>query len=390
MSVFYTVTFDACGGAAPYPATLVLPENSLAYGTLAATARAGYVFLGWWTSAEGGTLVTAATGPVPNMDHTLHAQWAAAVTVVYAPMGGSAPVPSGTVVYGVPCVYSPMPVTARAGCGFHGWFGVDGTRVDEYDAVAAANHTLYAVWTVTVTFGANGGGGLTVGSRDYVLPNTYGVFPGVTREGYTLTGWWTAASGGARAAGTAAVAAGDHTLYAQWVPTGEVPVTPAFEVTADGEWVYFDVDVVAVNLPGGLQESYDAWLTPGERIARLTQLLNGILQDFRGAVDAASHAVGGADATLLPMPCQRHALMTVWYFLGLDVGYGEAHELRQGWQDSEVYLRSLLSDLRKGVNRFGDGGGGTPRYAAGAAEHMAAGGRYSRPSAGGGYVNYGI
>ena len=384
MSVFYTVTFDAGGGAAPYPATLVLPENSLAYGTLAVTARAGYVFLGWWTAAEGGTLVTAATGPVPNMDHTLHAQWAAAVTVVYAPMGGSAPVPSGTVVYGVPCVYAPMPVTARAGCVFHGWFGVDNARVDEYDAVAAANHTLYAVWSVTVTFDANGGV-LGVGSRDYVLPNTYGVFPGVTRDGYTLTGWWTAATGGVRVAGTAQVAAGDHTLHAQWVPTGEVPVTPAFEVTADGGWVYFDVDVVAVNLPGGLQAAYDDWLTADERIGRLTQLLNGILQDFRGAVDAASHAVGGADATLLPMPCQRHALMTVWYFLGLDVGYGEARELRQGWQDSEVYLRSLLSDLRKGVNRFGDGGGGTPRYSAGAGR--AGSGDFT---AGGGYVNYGI
>ena len=86
--------------------------------------------------------------------------------------------------------------TARAGCVFHGWFGVDGVQVDEYDAVAAANHTLYAMWSVTVTFDANGGV-LGVGSRDYVLPNTYGVFPGVTREGYTLTGWWTAATGGA-------------------------------------------------------------------------------------------------------------------------------------------------------------------------------------------------
>ena len=34
---------------------------------------------------------------------------------------------------------------------------MDGVRVDEYDAVAAANHTLYAMWSVTVTFDANGG-----------------------------------------------------------------------------------------------------------------------------------------------------------------------------------------------------------------------------------------
>ena len=58
--------------------------------------------------------VTAETGPVPNMDHTLYARWAAAVTVTFAAMGGSAPDPAASVVYGVPCVYGELPATARA------------------------------------------------------------------------------------------------------------------------------------------------------------------------------------------------------------------------------------------------------------------------------------
>lgn len=135
--------------------------------------------------------------------------------------------------------------------------------------------------------------------------------------------------------------------------------------TEDGEWVYVDVETVAVNLPAGLQDAYDAWLAAEERLSRLGFVVDGVVQDFRKAVNAAAHAVGATDAALIPLPCFRHAQMMIWYFLGVDCGYASVDDLRQGWQDSEVYLRSLYSALRMGDNRFADNttaGSGLPRY----------------------------
>lgn len=362
MAITYTVMFAANGGAVPSPLTVVLPENTMAYGTLATTAYAGHVFLGWFTAEAGGTLVEASTGPVPNMDHTLYAHWATAVTVVFAALGGSAPDPSATVIYGFPCAYGTLPVTALSGYHFGGWCNIDGQQVYAGDAVPSYNHTLYARWYVTVTFDGNGGTGLSDTSVNYTMPDTYGALPGATRAGYVKTGWWTAANGGTRVISTTDVAVGDHTLYAQWAEAPVVAPSPGFEVTADGEWVYFTVDVIAGNLPGDLQTGYNAWLTAADRKARLAQWVNGILQDFRSAVDAESDSVGGTDVTLLPLPCQRHAQMMIWYFLGLEIGYADAVGLRQGWQEAEVVLRSLFAARRLGENRFTDDGGGTPRY----------------------------
>lgn len=364
MAANYTVTFDANGGATPVPATLVLPENSLAYGTLAATARAGHVFQGWFTGAEGGTLVTAETGPVPNMDHTLYARWAAAVTVTFAAMGGSAPDPAASVVYGVPCVYGELPATARAGYHFTGWFDIDGGRADPGDAVPAANVTLYARWHVTVTFDANGGGGLSDTALDFDMPGRYGALPSASRAGYAKTGWWTAAAGGTRIAASSDVAVGDHTLYAQWAAVTVPGPTPEFVLTPDGGWVRFDPDVLAGNLPAGLQAAFSAWLTGAERVGRLAVWANGVARDFRGAVDAANHEVGQTDGALLPLPCLRHAQMMVWYFVGLECGYAEVAGLRRGWQEAEVYLRGLYASLRGGTCRFAETGAGIPRYAA--------------------------
>ncbi len=70
----YTVTFDANGGTAPSPATKPVTFDA-AYGALAATSRAGFVFNGWFTAASGGTEVTAATIVSNAADHTLYAQW---------------------------------------------------------------------------------------------------------------------------------------------------------------------------------------------------------------------------------------------------------------------------------------------------------------------------
>ena len=68
------VTFDSQGGTAAVPATKTV-LYSLPYGQLATTSREGYVFVGWFTEANGGTQVTDTTIVATDTDHTLYAQW---------------------------------------------------------------------------------------------------------------------------------------------------------------------------------------------------------------------------------------------------------------------------------------------------------------------------
>jgi len=80
--------------------------------------------------------------------------------------------------------------------------------------------TLYAQWTAnnyTVTFNANGGGTPSPTSKQVTYASTYGTLATVTRFGYTLTGWWTASSGGTQiTSGTTVSITANQTLYAQW------------------------------------------------------------------------------------------------------------------------------------------------------------------------------
>ncbi len=69
-----TVTFAANGGTDPEPASTPVTVGET-YGDLAATSRAGYVFLGWFTAAGGGTAVSSETVVTEAGHHTLYARW---------------------------------------------------------------------------------------------------------------------------------------------------------------------------------------------------------------------------------------------------------------------------------------------------------------------------
>lgn len=67
----HTVTFDACGGTTVLNQSVV-PEGT-AVGNLGVAQRPGYVFLGWFTEAEGGQRVDLDFVPQENM--TVYAHW---------------------------------------------------------------------------------------------------------------------------------------------------------------------------------------------------------------------------------------------------------------------------------------------------------------------------
>lgn len=66
-----TISFDACGGTVALDQTAVTVGDSV--GALPSAQRPGYVFLGWFTQAEGGQRVGA--DYIPEGDTTLYAQW---------------------------------------------------------------------------------------------------------------------------------------------------------------------------------------------------------------------------------------------------------------------------------------------------------------------------
>jgi len=218
----YTITFNANGGGTPSPTAKSVSYGST-YGTLATVTRTGYTFNGWFTAASGGTQVTAATTVTITADQTLYAQWSASsYTVAFDANGGGTPSPASILVtYG--SAYGTLATVTRTGYTFNGWFTATsgGTQVTSATTVAiTANQTLYAQWTANtyaVTFNANGGGTPSPTGKTVTYDATYGTLATVSRTGYSLVGWFTAASGGTlvTSATTVAITA-NQTLYAQW------------------------------------------------------------------------------------------------------------------------------------------------------------------------------
>ncbi len=115
----------------------------------------------------------------------------------------------------------------RDGYRFAGW--VDGSgQLFTAETVVTGSMTVTATWTeiptYTVTLDANGGvlagpSTLTVREGDQI---TLFQLPGITRQGYSFDGWFTADS--ARFLGATITA--DTTLTARWTVEGSDPVTP--------------------------------------------------------------------------------------------------------------------------------------------------------------------
>ena len=91
--------------------------------------------------------------------------------------------------------------------------------IDENGNVVNGDLILYAKFTAntyTVTYNGNGGTP-SVASKTVTYASTYGTLATASRTGYTLNGWYTAASGGTQVtADTVVKITSNQTLYAQW------------------------------------------------------------------------------------------------------------------------------------------------------------------------------
>jgi uncharacterized repeat protein (TIGR02543 family) len=209
----YTAYFVSNGGSSSLTSRQLVAGDPI--GELPVVTREGYVFTGWWTLLVGGEQITAETAM--NAHAIYYAQWKKIHTVTFSAVGGSASATSVNVVAGDPL--GELPTATREGYVFAGWWtsSIGGKQISA-ETVVSSNATLYAHWTqlkTYVVYFSAVGGSASATSIKVVGGEPIGELPTATRNGYTLTGWWTLPIGGEQVtAGT--VIATTKIYFAQW------------------------------------------------------------------------------------------------------------------------------------------------------------------------------
>lgn len=147
----YTISFDGNGLEETIPDKEI--DLGMPYGTLPDLTRTGYTFDGWYTAAEGGTKVTAATKTSIAENHTLYAHWSKTpYTLSFDAQGGSVNPASKTIYYDT--AYGELPTPDKTYCIFLGWFSAaeGGTQISAQTILSSeANQTVYAHWAMKYT-----------------------------------------------------------------------------------------------------------------------------------------------------------------------------------------------------------------------------------------------
>lgn len=208
----YTVTYDPNKGSVS-PTSATYEGTAL---TLPLPERTGHTFIGWYTAKTDGTKIgDAGASYTPTANITLYAQWKENLKVTYNANGGTCAIASAEYT-GTPLL---LPTATRAGYTFLGWYTAasGGSKIEGTSYSPTDNITLYAHWQkeYTVTYKANGG---TCSISTQLYTGDALTLPTPTRTGYKCTGWYTAESGGSKAAdaGASYAPTEDITLYAQW------------------------------------------------------------------------------------------------------------------------------------------------------------------------------
>jgi uncharacterized repeat protein (TIGR02543 family) len=241
----YTLTYNVNGGNAVSPASKSVQYGS-AYGTLPTPTKSSdaeytYAFAGWYTSASGGTQVTANT-TMGAGNTTIYAHWTAtkrSYTIGYQTTYGSLNRISQSVAYGSKgsCTLTMPANDAQYTYTFQGWYTAangGGTKVgssltlETPSVTGAATYYAYvtrAVNRYTFTFNANGGNTPSSSSISKNYGEAIGTLPTCSRAAdntytYAFAGWFdtSATSGGTQLTTTTKVTS-NKTWYARWTAT---------------------------------------------------------------------------------------------------------------------------------------------------------------------------
>lgn len=214
-----TVSFDANGGS-------VIPESKRVsgggkYGTLPTPTRFGYTFDGWYTSATGGSKVTAES-IVGDEEHTLYAHWtgktfAAKFNANGGKFDNSAISINFNETYGEAFDFPDEPT--RTGYDFDGWYTASsgGEKIKSGDIVSKLSYNLYAHWAAkdyTIYFDSQGGEELD--EINVKFGGTIPALPTPVKEHYLFEKWVEKESGNVVKKGTNYSYSKDITLEAVW------------------------------------------------------------------------------------------------------------------------------------------------------------------------------
>ena len=229
----YQVSFDSNkgeGSSEPTTAEAITLTYGTVYKELPVVSRTGYDFAGWYTEAEGGTLIQTGMSFVQTEDSTLYAHWNAQrfkVSFDSNPgSGSSVPTTAEAIEVTYDKTYGSLPEVTREGYTFDGWHMEDFTKILEDSVVDITEDiTLQAWWepnSYKVTFHANNGkftDDTTDQVKDQIFNGAYQLPEDPVRTGYTFLGWYTGESDGDQVvASDAVITAKDNDLYAHWMP----------------------------------------------------------------------------------------------------------------------------------------------------------------------------
>ncbi len=230
----FVVNFDANGGTvANASASFTTGSAPL---TLPTPAETGYTFDGWFSAAQGGTLIGAAgSAYTPTSSTSLYAQWSAipVFSITFNANGGVGTVETISGLRGAVTTLPSAASLERLGYVFTGWnTASDGSGLSlapNASFAIASPVSLYAQWqalpAVTVTFKSNGGTGPIASISTYAGATVSLPAPSVlARPGFVFAGWNTKPNGkGVAYGGNASlVVPSTIVLYAQW--RGHAPV----------------------------------------------------------------------------------------------------------------------------------------------------------------------
>ena len=145
------ISFSANGGDVSFSSDLYIPGEP--YDLLPTATCVGFTFEGWFTAADGGTLVTTSS-TVPASATTLYAHWTGSqYTVTLDRQGGSGGTESVTVTYGSPM--PPIAVPRRKGYIFGGYYNRPNGIGTQFYTASGASLWDSSTWNWLLT-GASG------------------------------------------------------------------------------------------------------------------------------------------------------------------------------------------------------------------------------------------
>jgi len=198
--------------------------------------KAGYVFDGWWTDDDGGTLWDFSTPVTGNM--TLYAHWLEIFTVTFDPQNGMSSF-EVTVTQGSPVAEPPAPT--KAGFAFSGWWTDPlGSTLWDFTNPVEEGFSLYAQWAQLYSVIYQSGTSDTVTNMPadrmlaYLPGDSVVISTSVPkRPGYTFKGWTVAGIDPSAVVGGAfTMPATDVVFTAVWTKDASIP--PAGDSAAIG------------------------------------------------------------------------------------------------------------------------------------------------------------